>query len=91
MFLMYYFLCWIDACDVNFAIFIIIISKIYVILLGAADWWERNDITVLAYQEELIMLNFDNKPYIYLCLEINSNTLGIKHLLFRHYLCIFIE
>ena len=24
------------------------------------------------------MLNFDNKPYIYLCLQINGNTLGVK-------------
>jgi hypothetical protein len=24
------------------------------------------------------MLNFDNKPYIYLCLQINGTTLGVK-------------
>ena len=24
------------------------------------------------------MLNLDNKPYIYLCLQINGNTLGVK-------------
>jgi hypothetical protein len=28
------------------------------------------------------MLNFDNTPYIYLCLHINGNTLGVKIVLF---------
>ena len=58
----YCFLCGIDACDVTLVTFIIRISRSYVIFVGAADWKEPNDVTVLAYQEEIIMLNFDNKP-----------------------------
>jgi hypothetical protein len=59
---MYYVLCGIDACAVTFVTYVIGISKSYAILVGAADWNEPNDLTVLAYQEEIIMLNCDNKP-----------------------------
>ena len=39
--------------------------------------------SVLAYQEEIIMLNFDNKPLqIYLCLQINGGTFGIETCIF---------
>ena len=37
------------------------------------------------------MLNCDNKPSIYLWLQINGNKLGVNNLLFRHYSCIFTE
>ena len=40
------------------------ISRSYI---GAADWSEPNHVTDLAYQEEILMLSFDNKPQIYLC------------------------
>ena len=48
-------------------------------LSSFAQLTDKNRMTsVLAYQEEIIMINFDNKPYIYLCLQINGNTLGVK-------------
>ena len=62
MILIYYVLCWIDACDVTFVTVIFILSRSYAILVGAASWIEPNDLTVLAYQEEIIMLNCDYKP-----------------------------
>ena len=35
---------------------------------------DKNRMTaVLACQEEILMLNFDNKPYIYQCLKINGS------------------
>ena len=36
----------------------------------------------LAYQEEIIMLKCDNKPSIYLWLQITGDTLGVNNLLF---------
>jgi hypothetical protein len=36
----------------------------------------------LAYLEEIIMLSCDNKPYIYLGLQINGDTLDVNNLLF---------
>jgi hypothetical protein len=68
---MYYFLCWIDACDATLVTFIIRISKNYAILVSAADWSEQNNLTVQAYQEEIIMINhapaevFPDKGTIY--------------------------
>jgi hypothetical protein len=46
----------IDASDVTFVTVIFILSRNYVILVGAANWKEPNDLTLLAYQEEIIML-----------------------------------
>jgi hypothetical protein len=90
MFLVYCVLCCINACDVTLVTFIIRISRSYAILVGAEhnthiknQHSEPKDFTVLAYQEEIIMLNFDNKPYMYVCLQINGNTLGVKIGLFH--------
>jgi hypothetical protein len=43
-------------------------------LSSYAQQIDKNRMTaVLACQEEILMLNFDNKPYIYQCLKINGN------------------
>jgi uncharacterized protein YhfF len=72
--LVYYFLCWINACDVTLVTFIIRLSRSYAILVGAENntlktykkqHSEPKDFKVLAYQEEILMLKFYNKPYIY--------------------------
>ena len=71
--------------------FIIRLSRSYAILVGAENntlktykkqHSEPKDFKVLAYQEEILMLKFYNKPYIYLCLQINCTTLGVKIRLF---------